>query len=102
MTKEQIKIMFGEDLAAAEPSPFLVHDWRNDVETIGYVSNEMVLKATRGMVDEPWPAQLNKAVWEKRKSNPSNKNYKKSVVISIGQGNYSFLKFCVSCLKMGS
>ena len=42
MTKEQIQIMFGEDLASKTPSPFLVHDWRNDVETIGYAPAEMV------------------------------------------------------------
>lgn len=34
--------------------------------------------ATHGMVKKPWPAQLNKLVWERR-------NKKKSVVFSIGQ-----------------
>ena len=29
-------------LAAKDPSPFVVHDWRNDVETIGHVPSEMV------------------------------------------------------------
>jgi nickel-dependent lactate racemase len=91
MTPEQIRNMYGEELAKKEPSPFLVHDWRNDVETIGYVSSEMVKEATRGMVDEPWPAQLNKKVWEKRKSNPNNTDKgEKSVVISIGQGECNF------------
>jgi nickel-dependent lactate racemase len=42
MTQEQIHSMFGEDLASKDPSPFLVHDWRNDVETIGYVPEQMV------------------------------------------------------------
>lgn len=42
MTKEEIHKMFGEHLAKKEPTPFLVHDWRNDVETIGHVPNEMV------------------------------------------------------------
>ena len=78
MTHEQINVMFGKELGSMDPSPFLVHDWRKDVETIGYVPNEMVLKATRGMVDEPWPAQLNKLVWAKR-------NKPKTVVLSIGQ-----------------
>lgn len=45
MTNEQIKNMFGEDLAAKDPSPFLVHDWRNDVETIGQVPSEMVWRS---------------------------------------------------------
>jgi nickel-dependent lactate racemase len=78
MTPEQINVMFGEELGSLEPSPFLVHDWRNDVETIGHAPNEMVRTATRGMVDEPWPAQLNKLVWAKR-------NKPKTVVLSIGQ-----------------
>lgn len=92
MTQEQIESMFGEELASMkDPSPFLVHDWRNDVETIGHVPNEMVKHATRGMVDKPWPAQLNKLVWSKRgelvNSNNSDEDqkHKKSVVISIGQ-----------------
>lgn len=78
MSPEQIKTMYGEELASLEPSPFLVHDWRNDVETIGHVPNQMVLDATRGMVDRPWPAQLNKMVWAKR-------NNDKAIVLSIGQ-----------------
>eukprot|EP00934_Nitzschia_sp_Nitz4_P002703 Nitzschia sp. Nitz4//scaffold3_size479765//97563//98927//NITZ4_000039-RA/size479765-processed-gene-0.91-mRNA-1//-1//CDS//3329550575//2693//frame0 len=78
MTKDQIRTMFGEDLASLEPSPFLVHDWRNDVETIGHVPNTMVRDATRGMVDEPWPAQLNRLVWAKR-------NNSRAIVLSIGQ-----------------
>lgn len=84
MTKEQIETMFGADLASLDPSPFLVHDWRKDVETIGYAPNEMVKEATRGMVDEPWPAQLNKLVWEKRKKSEDDDN-SKAVVLSIGQ-----------------
>jgi nickel-dependent lactate racemase len=78
MTQEEIKRMFGDRLAAKSPTPFLVHDWRNGVETIGYCPSEMVSKATHGMVNEPWPAQLNKIVWEKRHN-------KKSLVLSIGQ-----------------
>ena len=38
-----------------------------------------VSKATHGMVDKPWPAQLNMVVWEKRH------NKEKSLVLSIGQ-----------------
>ena len=79
MTNKEIATMFGEELAKKDPSPFLVHDWRNDVETIGHVPADMVSKATHGMVHEPWPAQLNKLVWEKRK------NKGKSLVLSIGQ-----------------
>lgn len=84
MTQEQIKSMFGESLASKEPNPFLIHDWRNDVVTIGKVPAEMVRKATHGMVDEPWPAQLNKFVWERR-STASGGKKPRPLVLSIGQ-----------------
>lgn len=40
------------------------HDWRNDVVTIGTVPSEFVSQATEGIYDRPWPAQLNRLVWE--------------------------------------
>ena len=83
MTKIQIKKMFGTQLASlneereersSNTSPlFLEHKWKTDVVTIGHVPNEMVLTATNGLVNEPWPAQLNKLVWEKRILLPPNK-----------------------------
>lgn len=82
MTYQQINSMFGEALAARSPSPFMVHDWRNDVVTIGHVPAEMVSEATYGMVQEPWPAQLNKFVWEKRKCTVDKP---RPLVLSIGQ-----------------
>ena len=42
MTLTQIYNMFGSELAAKEPHPFIAHDWRKDVETIGHVPSEMV------------------------------------------------------------
>lgn len=87
MTKEQIKTMFGDELSkkqSQDPDPFLVHDWRNDVVTIGHAPKEMVSVATRGMVEKPWPAQLNKKVWEKRLHDPAKQKHK-SLVLSIGQ-----------------
>jgi nickel-dependent lactate racemase len=82
MTPEEIKSMFGTALATKEPNPFLVHDWRNDVVTIGHVPAEMVKKATHGMVNEPWPAQLNKFVWERKSSHTAKP---RPLVLSIGQ-----------------
>lgn len=41
-----------------------VHDWRNDVITIGDVPAEYVEEVTEGIYKKPWPAQLNKLVWE--------------------------------------
>ncbi len=39
-----------------------VHDWRNDVVTIGEVPAEFVSEATEGIYRKPWPAQLNRLV----------------------------------------
>mmetsp|Transcript_30719 Transcript_30719/g.45458 ORF Transcript_30719/g.45458 Transcript_30719/m.45458 type:complete len:455 (-) Transcript_30719:208-1572(-) len=79
MTDTQIRTMFGEKLGDHAKDCFHVHDWRNDVETIGYVPSDMVATATRGKVlDKEWPAQLNKKVWALR-NNP------KALVLSIGQ-----------------
>jgi len=41
---------------------FRVHDWRNDVVTVGAVPGEYVSKITEGALDYPWPAQLNKLI----------------------------------------
>lgn len=94
MTRDQIEKMYGSELAGLsddnDNNPFLVHDWRNDVVTIGHVPSSMVRDATNGLVDEPWPAQLNKAVWEKRLElhptpAPQDKHIQPPLVISIGQ-----------------
>jgi nickel-dependent lactate racemase len=43
---------------------FRVHDWRNDVVTIGEVPAEFVTQTTDGIYQKPWPAQLNRLVWQ--------------------------------------
>ncbi len=43
---------------------FRVHDWRNDVVTVGTVPAEYVSEVTDNAVNYPWPAQLNKLIWE--------------------------------------
>lgn len=40
------------------------HRWRDDVVTIGEVPAEFVSQVTDGIWKRPWPAQLNKLVWE--------------------------------------
>lgn len=55
MTKTQISSMFGEQLGAKDPSPFLVHDWRNDVVTIGHVPNKMVRYFVHSLVQKMKP-----------------------------------------------
>ena len=64
MTSQQITRMFGDKLLNDPKTDFIVHNWRKDVVTIGEVPSSMVRDATNGMVDMPWPAQLNRLVWE--------------------------------------
>ncbi len=54
---------------------FRVHDWRKDVVTIGQVPADFVTAATEGIWHKPWPAQLNRLVWEG----------KHDLILSIGQ-----------------
>uniref|UniRef100_A0A7S3L5A0 D-mannonate epimerase n=1 Tax=Amphora coffeiformis TaxID=265554 RepID=A0A7S3L5A0_9STRA len=75
--------MYGD--ALTDKKPFVVHDWRKDVVTIGEVPPEMVAKATYDQVtDKPWPAQVNKLVWEKRLA-LHRQAKRKPLVLSIGQ-----------------
>jgi nickel-dependent lactate racemase len=56
MTDHEIQTMFG-------PTPrdlFRVHDWRNDIVTLGEVPGEFVKEVSEGKVDYTWPAQVNK------------------------------------------
>jgi nickel-dependent lactate racemase len=91
MTLREIRTMYGDalaDLQEKEGNLFRMHDWRRDVVTIGHVPATMVSKATRGLVsDRPWPAQLNRIVWDKRRSNlpSSGSSNKPPLVLSIGQ-----------------
>ena len=60
MTEDQLAKMF----PTLPPSLVRNHDWRNDVVTIGEVPRELVADATEGIYAKPWPAQLNKRVWQ--------------------------------------
>lgn len=60
MTDEEIATMFG----SIPRELFRVHDWRNDVVTVGEVPAEMVIEASAGHLNQPWPAQINKLFWE--------------------------------------
>lgn len=60
MTDEEIDRMFGDiphDL-------FRVHDWRNDIVTLGDVPSEFMREISEGKVDFDWPAQVNKLLVE--------------------------------------
>ena len=60
MTPRQISIMFPgipDDL-------FRVHDWRNDVITVGKVPSSFVSAITNNALSYEWPAQLNRLIYE--------------------------------------
>ncbi len=71
MTDEQISTMFGH----TPKSLFRVHDWRNDVVTVGEVPAEYVNKVSEGRLNYTWPAQVNKLLLD-----PSF-----DLILSIGQ-----------------
>lgn len=60
MTPGQISHMFGN----TPPELFRVHDWRNDIVTLGTVPAEFVSEVTGGICDFTWPAQVNKLLVE--------------------------------------
>lgn len=60
MTDEQLDEMF----PSIPKDLFRVHDWRNDVVTVGEVSAEYVKEVSKGAVDYTWPAQVNKLLVE--------------------------------------
>ena len=59
MSEPEIEKMFGE----IPKHLFRVHDWRNDVVTVGTISSELVSEITGGLSASAWPAQLNKLVY---------------------------------------
>jgi nickel-dependent lactate racemase len=71
MTDIQIAEMF----VRVPKSLFRVHDWRNDVVTVGTVPGEYVSKITNGALNYSWPAQLNKLVF----------NGGHDLILSVGQ-----------------
>ncbi len=56
MTDEQIASMYD----GVQPGKIRVHDWRNDVVTVGTVPAEYVNEVSEGRVSYTWPAQVNK------------------------------------------
>ncbi|HEX2975370.1 MAG TPA: lactate racemase domain-containing protein [Bacteroidales bacterium] len=71
MTGKEIDIMYKD----VPKELFRVHDWRNDVVTVGTVPGEFVSKITNGALDYSWPAQLNKLVF----------NGGHDLILSVGQ-----------------
>jgi nickel-dependent lactate racemase len=60
MTDEQIDHMF----PGVPADLFRIHDWRNDIVTLGVVPGSYISEITDGRIDYDWPAQVNKLVNE--------------------------------------
>jgi len=60
MEPEEIERMF----PGVPASLFRVHDWRNDVVTVGTVPAEYINEVSEGAVNYSWPAQVNKLLTE--------------------------------------
>jgi nickel-dependent lactate racemase len=60
MTDKEIEKMFG----AVPRSIFRVHDWRNDVVSLGEVPASFVEEVSEGRLSYPWPAQVNRLLVE--------------------------------------
>lgn len=71
MTEKEIDDMYKD----VPKELFRIHDWRNDVVTVGTIPGEYVSKITNGAIDYPWPAQLNKLVF----------NGGHDLILSVGQ-----------------
>ncbi|MHC4906217.1 MAG: lactate racemase domain-containing protein [Planctomycetota bacterium] len=60
MTDAEIDRMFG----AVPHDLFRVHDWRNDVVTLGEVPADYLREVSEGKIDFTWPAQVNRLLVE--------------------------------------
>jgi nickel-dependent lactate racemase len=56
MTGEQLDTMYGK----TPRNLFRVHDWRNDIVTLGEVPGSFIHEVSEGKLDYTWPAQVNK------------------------------------------
>lgn len=58
MSPDQTAAMFGN----VPRDLFRVHNWRQDVETIGVVPREFIHEQSEGTLDYDWPAQVNRLI----------------------------------------
>ncbi|HUX12666.1 MAG TPA: lactate racemase domain-containing protein [Spirochaetia bacterium] len=71
MTAEEISRMFGQ----TPPGLFRVHDWRNEIETLGMVPADFIHEVSEAKLDYSWPAQVNRLLVQGQHD----------LIISIGQ-----------------
>ncbi|MCW8848856.1 MAG: lactate racemase domain-containing protein [Melioribacteraceae bacterium] len=60
MTEKEMDTMF----PGIPHDLFRVHNWRNDLTTLGIVPSEYIKEVSEGKVDYTWPAQVNKLLVE--------------------------------------
>jgi nickel-dependent lactate racemase len=77
MTDRQIATMFGK----TPRELFRVHDWRNDIVTLGEVPGEFVREVSEGMVEYSWPAQVNKLLVNPKDGGDGGHD----LILSVGQ-----------------
>ena len=58
MTEDQIAKMFG----SVPRELFRVHDWRNDLVTLGRIEPDVIRELSGGRLDFDWPAQVNRLI----------------------------------------
>ncbi|MDQ0290280.1 lactate racemase domain-containing protein [Oligosphaera ethanolica] len=61
MTEHEIKTMFGADIPLDR---FIVHDWRNDVVTLGEVPGSLIKEWSEGKLDYSVQVQCNKILFQ--------------------------------------
>jgi nickel-dependent lactate racemase len=71
MTEHEIRTMFGPTIPLDR---FLVHDWRNEVKTVGTIPGNKIREWSEGKVDYDVCAQANRALWN---------DY--DLIVSVGQ-----------------
>jgi nickel-dependent lactate racemase len=71
MAKEEIETMF----PGVPLNLFRVHDWRNDLQTLGTVPSEFLYEVSEGRINYDWPAQVNSLLIDG----------KYDLIISVGQ-----------------
>ncbi len=76
MTDVETAAMFGKTPRGL----FRVHDWRNDIVTLGEVPGSFMLEVSEGKLDYSWPAQVNKLLVGSEKGEGSH-----DLILSIGQ-----------------
>jgi nickel-dependent lactate racemase len=60
MTEHDLRTMFGSTPLGL----FRVHDWRQDVVTLGEVPSDFIYQQSEGKLDYPWKAQVNRLLVE--------------------------------------